>query len=58
MNADSNGSVVYPVDLNTLPPAGHIDAGETWNLMAWYRDPPAGGAFFNGSDALATTWCE
>jgi len=55
--ADAFGVVTYPVDLNNLPPAGQISAGESWGFMAWYRDPAAGGAFFNGSDALSTTWC-
>jgi hypothetical protein len=56
-NADMFGQVFYNVDLNALPPAGHISAGQSWGFMAWYRDPAAGGAFFNGSDALSTTWC-
>ena len=56
-NADAFGQVFMPVDLNNLPPAGHIDAGESWGFMAWYRDPPFGGAGYNGSDAISTTWC-
>jgi len=57
VNADSFGQVFYPLNLNTLPSGGQILAGQSWGFMAWYRDPPAGGAFFNGSDALSTTWC-
>lgn len=56
-NADFFGQVDMPVDLNTLPAAGQISAGQTWGIMAWYRDPPNGGAGYNGSDALSTTWC-
>lgn len=57
VNADDFGQVFYNLDLNTLPPNGQISAGQSWGFMAWYRDPAAGGAFFNGSDALSTTWC-
>lgn len=51
------GDVVYPLDLNALPVAGTITAGSSWGFMLWYRDPAAGGALFNGSDALSTFWC-
>ena len=34
-----------------------IDAGETWNFQFWYRDPSAGGAGFNFTDALSITFC-
>lgn len=51
------GDVIYNLDLNDLPAAGPIGPGETWNFMCWYRDPPAGGAQYNGSDALNTFWC-
>lgn len=56
-NADVFGQVFYNVDLNALPAAGQISAGQSWGFMAWYRDTAAGGAMFNGSDALTTTWC-
>ena len=38
----------------TNPPqaAGQIVAGSTWFFQGWYRDPPAGGAFFNLSDGV------
>jgi hypothetical protein len=51
------GDVQYPLDLHSLPAAGAITAGSSWGFMLWYRDPSAGGALFNGSDGLSTTWC-
>ena len=51
------GDVQYPLDLHSLPAAGAITAGSSWGFMLWYRDPAAGGALFNGSDGLSTTWC-
>jgi hypothetical protein len=55
--SDFVGDVYYPLDLNSLPIAGHISAGQSWGFMCWYRDPAAGGALYNGSDGLSTTWC-
>ncbi len=34
-----------------------ISAGDSQNFQFWYRDPAGGGAFFNLSDGLETTWC-
>ena len=44
---------------NTNPPqaAGQITADSTWYFQFWYRDPVAGGAYFNLSDALEITFC-
>jgi hypothetical protein len=43
------------------PPAstgpGALTAGSTWYFQYWYRDPLAGGANFNLSDALGGTFC-
>jgi hypothetical protein len=38
----------------TIPPStsGTITAGSTWSFQAMFRDPAAGGAFFNTSDAV------
>ena len=36
--------------------ATQITAGSTWNFSAWFRDPAAGGAFFNLSDGLEVTF--
>ena len=43
---------------NTSPPSGAvvITPGSTWNFQAWYRDPAAGGASFNLSDAVELTF--
>jgi len=39
------------------PTTALLTAGSTWNFQAWYRDPAAGGAGFNLSDALELTVC-
>ncbi len=41
------------VDLSIPPSAGNVVPGSTWNFQAWFRDVPAGGAFFNTSSALS-----
>jgi len=45
---------------NLLPPSdagpGALDPGTTWDFQFWYRDPAAGGAGFNLSDALSVTF--
>jgi hypothetical protein len=55
----SEGAALRPVDF-TQPPAsgggGAITAGSTWNFQLWYRDPAAGGAGVNLSDALRATF--
>ena len=38
--------------MNAAPNAStQITAGSTWLFQAWFRDPAAGGAAFNLSDA-------
>lgn len=51
LNSGPAGELNYLLD-NTSPPtaSGQISAGELWNFQCWYRDPAAGGAFFNLSD--------
>ena len=54
----ATGNVLtYPLD-NTSPPTGatQITPGSTWNFQAWFRDPMAGGAFFDLSDGLSVTF--
>jgi mono/diheme cytochrome c family protein len=48
----STGAFTTGVDL-TNPPStsGTITPGSTWSFQCWYRDPPAGGAGYNLSDA-------
>ena len=51
------GDIDYPIDLNTLPVGGQITPGTVWGFQVMYRDPAAGGALFNCTDGLITTWC-
>ena len=55
--ATSTGLIAHHLD-NTNPPtaATLITAGSTWHFQSWYRDPAAGGAFFNLSDGLILTF--
>lgn len=57
----SSGGGVFDVSVDlTAPPAsggpGWIAEGLTWNFQLWYRDPAAGGAGSNLTDALAVTF--
>jgi hypothetical protein len=56
VNATGNG-MTFLVD-NTSPPsaATQITPGATWNFQAWFRDPAAGGAFFDLSDGLSVVF--
>jgi hypothetical protein len=52
------GVASYAVDNMSPPqPAGQLTAPSTWNFQYWYRDPVAGGAYFNLSDGLNVTFC-
>jgi hypothetical protein len=54
------GTAVRNLDF-TVPPAsagpGQIGPFSNWSFQFWYRDPSAGGAGFNLSDALSVTFC-
>ena len=52
------GDMTWALNLNALPGGTVIHAGETWYFQAWYRDPAAGGANYNASDALQVPWCQ
>ncbi len=54
----ASGNVLsHSLDIANPPAAsGQITPGSTWNFQAWFRDPAAGGAFFNLSDALSLTF--
>lgn len=54
--ADAQGILMTPMDLSS-PPNRQIAAGETLHFQAWFRDPAAGGAAFNLSDALVVVFC-
>jgi hypothetical protein len=51
------GVLVHALD-NTTPPTAQtqITPGSTWYFQAWFRDPVAGGAFFDLSDGLQVTF--
>jgi len=55
---NASGNVITHVLDNTMSPSvpTQIDPGETWNFSTWFRDPAAGGAFFNLSDGLEITF--
>ncbi|MEM9380295.1 MAG: S8 family serine peptidase [Planctomycetota bacterium] len=55
---DLLGGAVLAFDNQAPPvPAGQVMAGDTWNFQFLYRDVPAGGAFFNLTDAISVTFC-
>ncbi|HJO25775.1 MAG TPA: FG-GAP repeat protein [Planctomycetota bacterium] len=58
IQSSSGGLVNWPLDVTTPPfAAGQITPHSTWHFQFWYRDPLAGGANFNLSDALRITFC-
>ncbi len=59
LTMDGSGNVSRTIDFDAPPVdagAGQWTPGSTWAVQFWYRDPMAGGAFFNLSDALAITF--
>jgi hypothetical protein len=55
---DSSGEALQDLDFSVAGTlADNIQAGEVWNFQFWFRDPLAGGATFNLSDALEVTFC-
>ena len=53
--ANNTGEVIFPVDLTQFPFTGSTNEvlpGSSWNFQYWYRDPAAGGAGFNFTDAV------
>ncbi len=54
---DSFGDASRLIDWNNLP-SGTPLSGQTWNFQFWYRNPAAGGAGFNLSNALSVTVCD
>ncbi len=51
------GDLTYSLNLNALPGGLQFHSGEVWFFQAWYRDPAAGGAGSNTTDALRLPWC-
>jgi len=58
LTTDAFGIAQYQLDLTTPPPGGAITPGSSWSFQFWFRDPPAGGAFFNTSNALTAEFCD
>lgn len=50
------GSALVALDLFTLPAGAGIVPGSTWNFQFWFRDPNAGGAGFDLSDAMSVVF--
>lgn len=58
LTVDGAGGASWAVDLASPPQvAGRILAGSEWNFQFWFRDPPAGGAGFNLSNAARVGFC-
>jgi hypothetical protein len=58
LNSGPAGQVAYAIDNTNIPqPAGQLNAGDTRHFQFWFRDPNAGGAGFNLSDALTVSFC-
>jgi len=56
----STGVAVRHLDFGAAPAAsglGAISPLATWNFQFYFRDPAAGGARFNLSDAMSVTFC-
>lgn len=51
------GDAAQSVDWTNLPGVVGVAVGQTWYFQFVYRNPQAGGAFFNASDAVAVTLC-
>jgi hypothetical protein len=52
----SGQSASYAVDTTSLPHGAQIVPGDVLHFQYWFRDPAAGGAGFNTSDALRITF--
>ncbi len=57
LNVNIFGDAVRALNLNSLPPGGQINSGDTKYFQFWYRNPAGGGAGFNLSDALGVPFC-
>ena len=58
-NSGSGGEFELALDLTQTPtPTGlvGVNAGETWNYQAWYRDAVSGSATSNSTDGLSITF--
>ena len=48
----SAGSLTHSLDFQSSAVATNLLPSTTWNFQAWYRDPAAGGSYFDLSDAV------
>ncbi len=55
--ADFFGELGFALNTQSPPTGLTISAGQSWYFQCIYRDVAGGGALFNTSDALLTTWC-
>jgi hypothetical protein len=53
---DASGNASYAANFTTFP-LSTLSPGDTRYFQLWYRDPAAGGAFYNASDALQVPIC-
>jgi len=53
LHIGSGGTATCAYDVLAPPLAGNLVAGSRWNFQFVYRDPAAGGAGFNATDAIA-----
>lgn len=56
-SANSSGVLADALDLGAMAASLGITAGATRYFQAWFRDPAAGGAAFDLSDALEVRFC-
>jgi hypothetical protein len=58
ISTDAVGNASYALD-NTAPPtaSGQITPGTEWYFQFWFRDPPAGGSYYNLTDGLRVPFC-
>ncbi len=54
---NASGVATYALDNSAAPALGKVVPGSTWKWQFWYRDPMGGGAFFNLSDAMSSSYC-
>jgi choice-of-anchor B domain-containing protein len=57
VKTDASGQASRAIDFENMPAGGEITAGETRRFQFWFRDPAAGGSYFDLSDAIEVTFC-
>jgi hypothetical protein len=56
VKTDASGQASRAIDFENMPAGGEITAGETRRFQFWFRDPAAGGSYFDLSDAIEVTF--